>query len=59
MKKIGVDSKRPVLLYIATDIVLRQTHDTYSILELFNNIVTATDRIDGLQVVIKNTPGPY
>ena len=56
MKKIGVDSKRPVLLYIATDIVLGQTHDTYSMLELFNNIVTATDRIDGLQVVIKIRP---
>ncbi len=57
-KKLNIDSERPVLLYIATDIVLGQTHDTYSMLRLFKNIAEATGCIEGLQVIIKIRPGP-
>lgn len=58
MKRIGIDPNRPILLYVATDIVLGQTHDTYSMLELFKNIATATECLDGLQIIIKIRPGP-
>lgn len=57
-KKFNIDPHRPVLLYIATDIVLGQTHDTYSMLRLFKNIAEATECIKGLQVIIKIRPGP-
>lgn len=57
-KKLNIDPERPVLLYIATDIVLGQTHDTYSMLHLFKNIAKATRCIEGLQVIIKIRPGP-
>ncbi|OHA82483.1 MAG: hypothetical protein A3B07_02570 [Candidatus Yonathbacteria bacterium RIFCSPLOWO2_01_FULL_43_27] len=57
-KKLNIDPERPVLLYIATDIVLGQTHDTYSMLRLFKNIAEATRCIEGLQVIIKIRPGP-
>lgn len=57
-KKLTIDPERPVLLYIATDIVLGQTHDTYSMLRLFKNIAEATGGIEGLQVIIKIRPGP-
>lgn len=57
-KKLNIDVSRPVLLYIATDIVLGQTHDTYSMLRLFKNISSATSQIEELQVIVKIRPGP-
>lgn len=57
-KKLNIDPERPVLLYIATDIVLGQTHDTYSMLRLFKHIAEVTGSIEGLQVIIKIRPGP-
>ncbi len=57
-RKLGLDETRPVLLYIATDIVPGQAHDTYSMLRLFKNMAAATRSIDGLQVIIKIRPGP-
>lgn len=57
-KILHIDRERPVLLYIATDITLGQTYDTYSMLQLFKNIADATSRIDGLQIVVKIRPGP-
>lgn len=56
--KLHIDGKRPVLLYIATDITLGQTYDTYSMVRLFKDIADAISRIEGLQIIVKIRPGP-
>lgn len=58
LKKMNLDALRPIFLYIATDIVLGQTHDTHSMLALFKNIASAVRCIKGMQVIIKIRPGP-
>lgn len=57
-KKFTIHPDRPVFLYIATDIVLGQTHNTHSMFCLFKNIAEATKGIEGLQVIVKIRPGP-
>jgi len=58
-KKLGIYPSRPVLLYIATDIVFGQTHDTYSMLRVFNNLVSLLRKDKELQIIIKIRPGPF
>lgn len=58
LEKMHMDPRRPILLYIATDIVHGQTYDTYSMRRLFQSIAHATACIEGLQVIIKIRPGP-
>lgn len=58
LEKMNLDARHTILLYVATDIVLGQTHDTYSMLRLFKNIAAVTDSIDGLQIIMKIRPGP-
>ncbi|MBI3634349.1 MAG: CDP-glycerol glycerophosphotransferase family protein [Candidatus Yonathbacteria bacterium] len=58
IEKMNIDIHKPVFLYVATDIVLGQTHDTYSMLQLFKKIATAVRSLDRLQIIIKIRPGP-
>jgi len=56
-KKLGVDAQRPVILYVAPDIVIGQTYDSYDVVRTFKNLSALYD-IDNIQIVVKIRPGP-
>lgn len=56
-EKLRIDVSRPVVLYIAPEVVIGQTYDSYDVVRTFKNL-SSLQSIEGLQIVVKIRPGP-
>jgi glycosyltransferase involved in cell wall biosynthesis len=56
-KKLGIDARHPVILFVAPDIVIGQTFDTYDVVRTFETL-SALRAVKDLQIIVKIRPGP-